>query len=71
MSTISQKGGGSMSTEAQKRASIKYDKENTKKITLKLNIKTDKDIIEWYESQENKYAAIKELIRADIEKNNL
>ena len=48
-----------MSTEAQKRASAKYDADNTVRITLKLNKKTDADIIQKLESEPNKNAYIK------------
>jgi len=52
-----------MSTEAQKRASAKYDASNTVRITLKLNKKTDADIIQKLESEPNKNAYIKEKLR--------
>ena len=57
-----------MSTEAQIRASQKYNQNNTKIINLRLNNKTDADIIEWLAKQDNKAGYIKELIRADISK---
>ena len=41
----------------------RYDKANTKKITMKLNVKTDADILNWLQEQPNKQGAIKELIR--------
>lgn len=44
----------------------KYDKENTKMFGVKLNLKTDADIIAKLESIENKQGYIKALIRADI-----
>ena len=53
-----------MSTEAQKRASAKYDADNTVRITLKLNKKTDADILQKLESEPNKNAYIKEKLRA-------
>lgn len=53
-------------SEAQKKASIKYDKANTKGLYLKLNIKTDSDILERLEEAENKQSYIKKLIRNDI-----
>lgn len=53
-----------MSTEAQKRASAKYDASNTVRITLKLNKKTDADIIQKLESEPNKNAYIKSKLRA-------
>lgn len=55
-----------MQTEAQKRAVEKYDKANTIQIHLKLNKKTDADILEKLESVESKQGYIKGLIREDI-----
>ena len=46
----------------------KYDKNNTTKITLKLNLKTDADILEYLESTGNKQGTIKALIRQEIER---
>ena len=53
-------------TEAQKRARLKYEAEHTTQIKLKLNHKTDADIIEKLQSVDNKQGYIKELIRADM-----
>lgn len=53
-------------SEAQKRAIQKYDATNTVQIKMKLNIKTDADIIEWLEQQPAKQTAIKKLIRKEI-----
>lgn len=47
-------------------AQDRYDKENTTRITIKLNKKTESDIIEKLNSVEKKQTYIKELIRADI-----
>lgn len=55
-----------MATESLKKAVAKYDKANTKQVHLKLNIKTDKDILEQLEKVDNKQGYIKALIRADI-----
>lgn len=55
-------------SKAQLRAQAKYDKSNTIQITLKLNKKTDKDIIDWLYDEANKQGYIKSLIRADIDK---
>lgn len=46
----------------------KYDANNTRKFGLKLNRKTDKEIIEKLESVDSIQGYIKSLIRADIEK---
>ena len=46
----------------------KYDKANTKGLHLKLNIKTDSDILAKLDSVESKQGYIKELIRKDLER---
>lgn len=56
-----------MATKAQIKASNKYDKENTKSVLLKLNKKTDADIIEMLDAAPSKMGYIKSLIRQDIE----
>lgn len=53
-------------SQAQKKASEKYDKANTKQIKLKLNINTDKDILDKLSSIDNMQGYIKDLIRNDI-----
>lgn len=56
-------------SQAQKNAVRKYDAENTKLLTLKLNLKTDADILERLESiDESKQGYIKRLIREDMSK---
>ena len=55
-----------MQTEAMKKAKAKYDKGNTKQIILKLNLKTDKDILDLLQRVENKQGYIKQLIRKDM-----
>ena len=57
-------------TPAQKRTKEKYDKANTVQIKLKLNLKTDSDIIEALERSGNKQGYIKELIRKDLLNNS-
>lgn len=51
------------STDAQIRAALKYDKNNTKLIQMKLNKKTDADILEFLDTLDNKQGFIKDLIR--------
>ncbi len=51
---------------SQSKAQAKYDAKNTKQIVLKLNLKTDADILEQLEKVGNKQGYIKELIRKDI-----
>lgn len=56
-----------MQTEAQKKAKEKYDSANTKGVYLKLNLKTDADILEKLGTVSTQ-GYIKELIRADIKR---
>lgn len=53
-------------TEAQKRATRRYDDAHTMRVYVKLNRKTDADIIDRLSSIGNKQGYIKSLIRADI-----
>lgn len=57
-----------MSSEAQKRASARYDAANTRQIKLKLNTKTDADILGFLDRLENIQGYIKGLIRQDMQK---
>lgn len=54
--------------ESQRRAKKKYDELNTTQVKLKLNKKTDKDILEMLERCGNKQGYIKKLIREDLQK---
>lgn len=54
-------------SEARKRASAKYDAKMTTGLYLKLNKKTDEDILCWLDHQPNIQGYIKALIRKDIE----
>lgn len=47
-------------------SSIRYDAENTRQIKMKLNLKTDADILNRLDSVPNKQGYIKMLIRKDI-----
>ena len=55
-----------MWTEAQKKAQEKYDTTNTVQFKMKLNKKTDADILERLNEVPNKQGYIKDLIRKDI-----
>lgn len=57
-------------SKAQLRAQAKYDKDNTVQVKLKLNKKTDKDIITRLAAADNQQGYIKELIRLDILRDN-
>jgi len=57
-----------MGSPAHTRASAKYDAENVIRITIKLNKKTDADIIQALEGQENKTGFLKTMIRSGLRK---
>lgn len=44
----------------------KWDKENTRQVKFKFNIRTDADIIAHLEAQQNVQGYVKKLIRDDI-----
>lgn len=56
-----------MATAAQMKAQAKYDKANTKRISLKLNVNTDADILDRLQEVDSIQGYIKRLIRKDIE----
>lgn len=57
-----------MATEAQIKAQAKYDAENTRQVHLKLNRRTDSDVLEKLDNVQSKQGYIKELIRRDLAK---
>ena len=57
-------------SKAQLRAQAKYDKDNTIQVKLKLNKKTDADIIKRLAAADNTQGYIKQLIRLDILRDN-
>ena len=62
-------GGKNMkTTDAQMRASMKYEKANIKRVVLKLNKNTDQDIIEFLDGLKSVNGEIKRLIREEIKK---
>lgn len=50
------------------KAQEKYDAANTRQIRLKLNTRTDKEILEWLDRQPSKQGAIKTLIKAELDR---
>ena len=46
----------------------RYDKEHTTQFKMKLNTKTDADILDWLDKQPNKQGKVKQLIREEIER---
>lgn len=58
-----------MVSVARKKAQARYDAANTKMVSIKLNLNTDKDILDRLEKAgrtEGKQTYIKRLIRADM-----
>lgn len=53
-------------TDAKRAAIQRYDAANTKQIHLKLNLKTDANILEHLKKQKNIQGYIKELILRDM-----
>lgn len=58
-----------MVSDAQKRASAKYEKDNVVKKMVKF-YPAEKDLVEWLGTKDNVQGYIKSVIRADMEKNN-
>ena len=57
---------GGLCSESQIRAQKKYDADHTTRISLKLNLRTDSDIIEWSWHQKSVQGSIKRLIREEL-----
>ena len=54
-------------SKAALKARKKYDKKNTRRICIKLNKKTDKDILDFVEAQNSMQGTIKTALRKLIE----
>lgn len=54
------------SIESRNKAQAKYDKAHTVGFYMKLNTRTDSDIIHWLWAQASKQGSIKKLIRDEI-----
>ena len=55
-----------MITDAQKRATIKYDKENIRRYVVKLNKRYDVDLINYLDQLENVKGKVKEVMTNDM-----
>lgn len=55
---------------ARTKAQAKYDKGHTTGFYMKLNKRTDQDILEWLGRQDSKQGAIKQLIRDEIRRSS-
>lgn len=63
------KSGTRKTSDAQVRATLKYEAANIKRYTFKVNKKTEPDIYEKVESVESFNGYLKRLIREDIARN--
>lgn len=55
-------------TPKQAEAQARWDRENIRRVVLKLVRTTDADILEWMESKENMQGYLKNLIREDMKR---
>ena len=55
-----------MVSETKKRINAKWDKANSKSFSIKCMLKSDKDILDFLETLDNRNAFIKDLIRSYI-----
>ena len=55
---------------AHSRIQDKYNAANTTRVFIRLNNKTDADILDYLSAIDNKQGFIKELIRADMQRKN-
>lgn len=54
-------------SNAQTKASIRYNATNVKQVKINLNLRTDADIIEYLQTTDNMQGLIKSLIRKEME----
>ena len=60
-----------MASLGQTEYQTNYQKENLRQIRLKLNRKTEPELLAWIEKQENIQGYIKRLIKRDMEENGM
>ena len=58
-----------MVSESQKRSAEKYQKNNTKLISVRVNKKLEPELLEWLESKPSMGGYMLDLVRADMERN--
>lgn len=59
----------SPTSEAAKRAAVKYSQKNIRQYILKINRKFEPELIAWIDSHDNVQQYLKGVIRADYEAN--
>lgn len=57
-----------MVSDSQKRSARKYQKNNTKLVSVRVNKKLEPEVLEWLESKPSMGGYILELIREDMER---
>ena len=57
-----------MATESKRKANARYDEKATTQFKMKLNYKTDEDILQRLAEVDNKQGYVKDLIRQDLKK---
>ena len=60
--------GWGICNDSQIRAQQKYDSQHTTRVSLKLNTRTDQDVIQWLWKQKSMQGAIKKLVRDEIKR---
>lgn len=58
-----------MVSESQKRSAEKYQKHNTKLISVRVNKKLEPELLKWLESKPSMGGYMLDLVRADMERN--
>ena len=58
-----------MVSESQKRSAEKYQKNNTKLISVRVNKKLEPELLKWLESKPSMGGYMLDLVRADMERN--
>ena len=58
-----------MVSESQKRSAKKYQKKNTKLISVRVNKKLEPELLEWLERKHSMGGYMLDLVRADMKKN--
>ncbi len=58
--------GWGITSGSQVKAQSRYDRQNTVRYSLKFNIRTDGDVIQWMRKQKSMQGSIKQLIRDEI-----
>ena len=58
-----------MVSESQKRSAEKYQKNNTKLISVRVNKKLEPELLKWLESKPSMGGYMLDLVRADMKRN--